>query len=162
MATLSADVALDAGALTAAELADLDHAELEGRQTGHPWLVANKGRMGFSAADTAGWAPEARTPRPLPWLAVHRGLARYRGTAPPAAPGSLYAEELSGPTRDAFDRIVAERGRAPGDYLWLPVHPWQWDETIAPSTPRRSRPGTSYLCRRTAICGCRSSPAAPS
>ncbi|MFD7510399.1 IucA/IucC family protein [Streptomyces sp. NPDC059853] len=131
-ATLAADVVLAENALTAAELADLDYGALEGHQSGHPWLVANKGRVGFSAADAAQWAPEARSPRALPWLAVHRDLARYRGVPDLADPGTLYAEELSAPVRRAFAETVAGAGREPADYLWLPVHPWQWDETIAP------------------------------
>ncbi|NEE35103.1 IucA/IucC family siderophore biosynthesis protein, partial [Streptomyces sp. SID7982] len=55
--TLSADARLDHTALTADRLADLDYAELEGHQTGHPWLVASKGRLGFSAADAARFTP---------------------------------------------------------------------------------------------------------
>ena len=51
--TLAADARLDHTTFTAARLAELDYAELEGHQTGHPWLVANKGRIGFSAADAA-------------------------------------------------------------------------------------------------------------
>ncbi|MFC5723685.1 IucA/IucC family protein [Streptomyces gamaensis] len=132
LATLSADTRLHTTALTVAELAELDYAALEGHQTGHPWLIANKGRLGFSAADAARWAPEARTPRRLPWLAAHRGLARYRGVPALATPELLYADELAPGTRAAFARTVADHGRAPRDYLWLPVHPWQWDETIAP------------------------------
>ncbi|WP_411145085.1 IucA/IucC family protein [Streptomyces sp. x-80] len=131
-ATLAADTRLDATALSAADLADLDYADLEGHQTGHPWLVANKGRLGFSAADAALWAPEARIPQRLPWLAAHHGLAHYRGVPALATPDRLYGEELSPATRDAFARTVAAEGRDPGDYLYLPVHPWQWDETIAP------------------------------
>ncbi|MGP3971696.1 IucA/IucC family protein [Streptomyces sp. 6N223] len=131
-ATLSADTVLGENALSAAELADLDYAELEGHQSGHPWLVANKGRLGFSAADARRWAPEARTARPLPWLAVRRDLAHYRGVPALATPERLYAEELSAATRETFARAVAARGGDPARYLWLPVHPWQWDETISP------------------------------
>ncbi|WP_110946124.1 IucA/IucC family protein [Streptomyces avicenniae] len=131
-ATLAADVRLAADAPTAAALAGLDHVRLEGHQTGHPWLVASKGRVGFSATDVARWAPEARVPGPLPWLAVHRDLARYQGVPGLAEPGRLYADELTGATRAAFAQAVADEGRDPGSYLWLPVHPWQWDETIAP------------------------------
>lgn len=131
-ATLAADTRLDTTAVTAAELADLDYAALEGHQTGHPWLVANKGRLGFSATDAAQWAPESRTPQRLPWLAAHRDLAQYRGTPDLATPDHLYDEELDPATRDAFARAVAAEGRDPADYLFLPVHPWQWDETIAP------------------------------
>ncbi|MFD8596508.1 IucA/IucC family protein [Kitasatospora sp. NPDC059646] len=116
-ATLIADAHLRATALTAAELADLDHVALEGRQTGHPWIVANKGRLGFSAADAAGWAPEARLPRTLPWLAVHKNLAAFRGDE------TIYDTELD----PAFRNQLGDRA----DEFWLlPVHPWQWDETV--------------------------------
>ncbi|MEU9076471.1 IucA/IucC family siderophore biosynthesis protein [Kitasatospora sp. NPDC048538] len=126
-ATLTADARQLATALTAAELADLDHPGLEGRQDGHPWIVPNKGRIGFSAGDTARWAPEARTPRPLPWIAVHRRLAQYRGVPGLERPEQLYARELDDP-----DALRAALGPAADDYLLLPVHPWQWDETVLP------------------------------
>lgn len=131
-ATLAADTRLDATALSSAELADLDYASLEGHQTGHPWLVANKGRLGFSAGDAATWAPEARTPQRLPWLAAHHRIAHYRGIPTLATPDRLYGEELAPATRHTFARTIADAGRDPADYLYLPVHPWQWDETIAP------------------------------
>ncbi|WP_199824038.1 IucA/IucC family siderophore biosynthesis protein [Streptomyces sp. NBRC 109706] len=131
-ATLSADAVLADDPLPVEALVDLDHASLEGRQTGHPWLVANKGRLGFSAADAARWAPESRTPRPLPWLAVHRSLASYRAVPALRHEDQLYAEELSDRTRAEFAATLGERGLDPAAYLWLPVHPWQWDETIAP------------------------------
>ncbi|AOP49429.1 IucA/IucC family protein [Streptomyces lydicus] len=130
--TLAADTRLDATALSAADLADLDYAALEGHQTGHPWLVANKGRLGFSAADAAAWAPEARTPRRLPWLAAHHSIAHYRGIPTLATPDRLYGEELDPATRHTFARTLTDQGLDPADYLYLPVHPWQWDETIAP------------------------------
>jgi siderophore synthetase component len=132
LATLRADVRLDATALSAAALADLDYAELEGHQTGHPWLVANKGRIGFSDADAARWAPEARRQHRLPWIAVHRDLAEYRGIGTLATPDLLYAEELAPATLDTFRRTIADHGREPADYLLLPVHPWQWDQVVAP------------------------------
>ncbi|MEV0532154.1 IucA/IucC family siderophore biosynthesis protein [Kitasatospora sp. NPDC050463] len=126
-ATLISDAHQLATALTAAELADLDHPELEGRQSGHPWIVPNKGRLGFSATDAARWAPEARTPQPLPWIAVHRRLAQYRGVPGLADPEQLYARELDDP-----GALRAALGPDADDYLLLPVHPWQWDETVVP------------------------------
>ncbi|MFH8753252.1 IucA/IucC family protein [Streptomyces rimosus] len=131
-ATLAADTRLDATALSAAQLADLDYAALEGHQTGHPWLVANKGRLGFSAADAALWSPEARAPQRLPWIAAHRRLAVYRGVPALATPDRLYADELTPEIRAAFAGTLSAQGLDPADYLYLPVHPWQWDETIAP------------------------------
>ncbi|MEV6651557.1 IucA/IucC family siderophore biosynthesis protein [Streptomyces sp. NPDC051219] len=130
--TLSADARLDHTAVTAERLADLDYAELEGHQTGHPWLVLNKGRLGFSGTDTARWAPEARSPQRLPWIAAHTSIAAYRGTGALSEAGQLYSRELDEPTRAAFDQVLLARGLDPREYLYLPVHPWQWDEIVLP------------------------------
>ncbi|MGW7286874.1 IucA/IucC family protein [Streptomyces sp. NPDC054847] len=130
--TLSSDTRLDGTALTAAELADLGYAELEGHQTGHPWLVLNKGRIGFSAGDAARWAPEARRPARLPWIAVRTGLAAYRGVAGLDRAEDLYRRELDRTTRDSFADALRAKGLDPAAYLLLPVHPWQWDEVILP------------------------------
>ncbi|WP_299540594.1 IucA/IucC family siderophore biosynthesis protein [uncultured Streptomyces sp.] len=130
--TLSADARLEHASLDAAALADLGYAELEGHQTGHPWLVANKGRLGFSATDAARFAPEARTATPLPWIAVSTRIAGYRGVPALAAPGDLYAQELDPQVREVFAGELRARGLDPRDYLYLPVHPWQWDEWIVP------------------------------
>ncbi|WP_093798668.1 IucA/IucC family siderophore biosynthesis protein [Streptomyces sp. Wb2n-11] len=131
-ATLAADARLGHTALPAALLADLGYAELEGHQTGHPWLVLNKGRLGFSASDTAHWAPEARTPAALPWIAVSTDLAGYRGVPLLATPERLYARELDVSTRESFAAALRARGLDPQRYLYLPVHPWQWDEVVLP------------------------------
>ncbi|GAA2625506.1 IucA/IucC family siderophore biosynthesis protein [Streptomyces axinellae] len=131
-ATLAADARLLATELPVADLASLGYADLEGHMGGHPWLVANKGRLGFSASDTARWAPEGRTAGPLPWIAVRKGLAQYRGVPGLAQPHRLYARELSHGTLLGFDETLRSRGLPPEEYLYLPVHPWQWDETIAP------------------------------
>ncbi|WP_326692681.1 MULTISPECIES: IucA/IucC family siderophore biosynthesis protein [unclassified Streptomyces] len=131
-ATLTADARLLASELPVAELASLGYAQLEGHMDGHPWLVANKGRLGFSATDTARWAPEGRTAGPLPWIAVREGLAEYRGVPRLGRPHQLYARELSPETLLGFHETLRSRGLPPQEYLYLPVHPWQWDETIAP------------------------------
>ncbi|MGW2591292.1 IucA/IucC family protein [Streptomyces sp. NPDC001515] len=130
--TLAADARLDHRALSAAELADLDYAALEGHQTGHPWIVANKGRLGFSATDASRYAPEARTPVTLPWIAVSERIAEYRGTGPLTDRETLYARELEPRIRASFAASLRERGHDPDGYLFLPVHPWQWDEWIVP------------------------------
>jgi len=135
-ATLSADAALlgsgDGAGVTAAQLADLGYAELEGHQSGHPWIVPNKGRRGFSAADAARYAPEARQPMTLPWMAVHRELASYRGV-PGLDSGRLYDGELDTQTRAGFDAALRGRDLDPSDFLLMPVHPWQWDEVVVPT-----------------------------
>ncbi|WP_328332231.1 MULTISPECIES: IucA/IucC family protein [unclassified Streptomyces] len=130
--TLAADARIDHTALPAAELAELDYARLEGHQTGHPWLVLNKGRIGFSAADAARWTPESRRPARLPWIAVSTDLAQYRGVTGLATPDRLYRRELDTAVRESFAAELRARGLDPDGYLYLPVHPWQWDEVILP------------------------------
>ncbi|MFE3519110.1 IucA/IucC family protein [Streptomyces sp. NPDC059166] len=131
-ATLAADARLDRTALAAAQLADLPYAELEGHQTGHPWLVANKGRLGFSATDSSRFTPESRSAATLPWIAVSTRIAGFRGVGRVATPEDLYAHELSADVRESFAAALRDRGHDPADYLLLPVHPWQWDEWIVP------------------------------
>ncbi|SNR45869.1 Siderophore synthetase component [Haloechinothrix alba] len=131
-ATLAADARLrDSGVPAASELAELPYAELEGYQTGHPWLVPNKGRIGFSAGDTERYAPESRQPVRLPWIAVHRSLADYRAVAG-LEREALLAGELDEDTRHRFTAALAGHGVPPEEYEWLPVHPWQWDEVVLP------------------------------
>lgn len=130
--TLAADARLEHTTFTAARLAELDYAELEGHQTGHPWLVANKGRLGFSAADASRFTPEARRPVKLPWIAVSTRIGGYRGVTGLATPEQLYAQELDASVRTSFAAELRARDLDPGAYLFLPVHPWQWDEWIVP------------------------------
>ena len=129
-ATLAADVRIASRATaTAAELADLGYAELEGHQTGHPWIAFNKGRVGFSASDTERYAPESREQGRLAWIAVRDDLADYRAV-PGLTARRLYTEELSPAERVRFGAELIRRGCNPARYWWLPVHPWQWDEMI--------------------------------
>jgi siderophore synthetase component len=131
-ATLAADARLLAdGSLSAAEMADLPYAQLEGYQTGHPWIVLNKGRIGFSASDAHFYPPEARRSMSLPWIAAHRDLAEYRAV-PGLDPEVLYTGELDQPVCDAFSATLRDQGLNPAAYYWLPVHPWQWDEAVLP------------------------------
>jgi siderophore synthetase component len=122
--TLAADVRMASSALPNAALLDLHHSGMEGHLTGHPLLVANKGRLGFSAADSARYTPEARTPLRLVWLAVRRGLAEFRGT-PDLSEHAVIGREL-GPAVEEF------RGRLddPDAYVWMPCHPWQLDHVV--------------------------------
>ncbi|MBR7679048.1 IucA/IucC family protein, partial [Streptomyces daliensis] len=105
-------------------LADLGYADLEGHQTGHPWLVASKGRLGFSASDATLWAPEGRRHQRLPWIAVRRSLAVYSGVPSLAEPHRLYGRELSPDALLGFQETLRARGLSGADYLFLPVHPW--------------------------------------
>nr|WP_167112992.1 IucA/IucC family protein [Amycolatopsis viridis] len=128
LAELTATVTNEAARLrrapTAAELSTMDYNLADGHLTGHPRLVLNKGRVGFSAADRARYAPEAGTDVRLRWFAVHRDHARFRSVA------GLSAEQLFAGELDDDQRAEFTRRADPADYVWVPVHPWQADEIL--------------------------------
>ncbi|MGZ6833980.1 MAG: IucA/IucC family protein, partial [Mycobacteriaceae bacterium] len=120
-ATLAADVRLASTGLGVEDLADLVLGPLGGIHTdghlaGHPWLVANKGRVGFSAEDLVRYAPEARTPLRLPWVAVHRGLAEFRAV-PALSEDAVRLHQLGAETVAKFGAVLRERGCDPATYV---------------------------------------------
>jgi siderophore synthetase component len=133
--TLAADVRMASTAVPNASLVELSHTGLEGHLTGHPLLVANKGRLGFSASDSLRYTPEARTPLRLVWLAVRRGLAEFRGT-PELSEQAVLKQEL-GSAWDSFRSQLVD----PDSYVWLPCHPWQLDHVIATQWARELATG---------------------
>lgn len=132
-ATRRADAQAMTRALPASALADLDHLDLEAHQDGHPCMLLNKGRLGFSASDTAAYAPESAGEVRLVWVAVHTSLAAY-SAVPGLDADILLTEELGEDTRrDYAQRLAAAcatSGFASTDFVWLPVHPFHWDEAV--------------------------------
>ncbi|MEU3789043.1 IucA/IucC family protein [Streptomyces fructofermentans] len=112
--------------VTSAELAGSGFQDIEtGMTEGHPCFVANNGRLGFGVHEYLSYAPETANPVRLVWLAAHRSRAAFT-----AGVGveyeSFLREELGAGTLERFDRVLREQDLDPGDYLLIPVHPWQW------------------------------------
>ncbi|MEV5900842.1 IucA/IucC family siderophore biosynthesis protein [Streptomyces sp. NPDC052127] len=112
--------------ITSAELVRGGFQAIEtGMTEGHPCFVANNGRLGFGIHEYLSYAPETASPVRLVWLAAHRSRAAFT-----AGVGidyeSFLREELGEKTVERFDGILREQDRDPGDYLLIPVHPWQW------------------------------------
>ncbi|SMQ16497.1 Siderophore synthetase component [Streptomyces sp. Ag82_O1-12] len=111
---------------TAAELARGDFQAIEtGMTEGHPCFVANNGRLGFGIREYLSYAPETASPVRLVWLAAHRSRAAFT-----AGVGieyeSFLREELGERTVERFHGVLRDQGLDPADYLFIPVHPWQW------------------------------------
>jgi siderophore synthetase component len=132
LAELTSTVANEAARLrrapSAERLATMDYNFADGHLTGHPRLVLNKGRVGFSAADRERYAPESGADVVLHWFAVHRAHAQFR-CVEELSEQVLFTEEIDAQQRAEFTARVAEVGD-PADYLWVPVHPWQADEIV--------------------------------
>ncbi|CAM1344982.1 GNAT family N-acetyltransferase [Tenacibaculum amylolyticum] len=116
---------------TAKELATADFQTIEQSMTeGHPGFVANNGRIGFDSTDYRSYAPEAGNSFSLLWLAGHKSKAVYAAieTLPYE---KLIQQELDADTIAKFNVIITEKGHSPKDYLFLPIHPWQWFNKLA-------------------------------
>ncbi|MER6343182.1 IucA/IucC family protein [Streptomyces sp. NPDC001595] len=112
--------------IPSAELAGSGFQAIEtGMTEGHPCFVANNGRLGFGIHEYLSYAPETASPVRLVWLAAHRSRAAFT-----AGVGidheSFFRQELGEETVDRFRGELRERGLDPADYLFIPVHPWQW------------------------------------
>jgi siderophore synthetase component len=96
-----------------------------GMTEGHPCFVANNGRLGFGVHEYLSYAPETASPVRLVWLAAHRSRAAFT-----AGVGieyeSFVREELGEETVRRFHATLTAEGLDPADYLFIPVHPWQW------------------------------------
>ncbi|MBJ7518134.1 MAG: hypothetical protein JHC84_00440 [Solirubrobacteraceae bacterium] len=127
--TLLADVVQLRDGRPVAHLLDADAAQLEGELRGHPWICANKGRIGFDADDLATFAPEAQRPMRLPWLAVDPARADTRQVGG-LTHHDVVREQVGDLGFDALRERAAAGGLDPGTAVYLPVHPWQWREKI--------------------------------
>ncbi|WP_327594886.1 IucA/IucC family siderophore biosynthesis protein [Streptomyces chartreusis] len=112
--------------VTVAELAGSGFQAIEtGMTEGHPCFVANNGRLGFGIHEYLSYAPETASPIRLVWLAAHRSRAAFT-----AGVGIDYEtfvrDELGAQTVERFHGVLRERDLDPADYLFIPVHPWQW------------------------------------
>ncbi|CAL9541791.1 IucA/IucC family protein [Streptomyces pilosus] len=110
----------------AGELIDAGFQAVEtGMTEGHPCFVANNGRLGFGIDEYRAYAPEAAAPVKLVWLAAHRSRAAFT-----AGVGieyeSFVRQELGEETVEGFHDVLRAQDLDPGDYLLIPVHPWQW------------------------------------
>ena len=109
-----------------AELVDAGFQAIEtGMTEGHPCFVANNGRLGFGVHEYRAYAPETASPVRLVWLAAHRSRAAFT-----AGVGIEYEtflrDELGEATVARFNSVLTSQELDPADYLFIPVHPWQW------------------------------------
>lgn len=121
----------DSRRIPAAELAAADFQTIEKTMTeGHPCLVANAGRLGFSADDIERYAPESGAYFALSWVAVLRANTDFAAMSD-IDYDSLIRDELGADTLARFDRMLTGKGLDPASYYYMPVHPWQWAAKIA-------------------------------
>lgn len=116
---------------SSADLVHADHQTIEAAMTeGHPGFVACNGRIGWGVDDHAAYAPETGADVRLHWMAVRRDEA-HLSLSTGRTEEEHYLAELGQDVLVDFEKRLRDRGLDPVDYLYLPVHPWQWTNRIA-------------------------------
>ncbi len=103
----------------------IEHAMTEG----HPCFVANNGRIGFDAEEYIQYAPETSQPFKIYWLAGHKRKATYTAIKK-LDYKTLMHKELGVNTIAKFNSVLLSQGLDSDAYVFIPVHPWQWNNKI--------------------------------
>jgi siderophore synthetase component len=113
--------------LSAADLVTADFQVIEAAMTeGHPCFVANNGRLGFGVSDYLAYAPETGAPVQLTWIATRRDRTTVAHSNT-LSYDELLRSELGADVLARFAAEIVAVGADPGEYVYLPVHPWQWE-----------------------------------
>ncbi|GCF15888.1 iron transporter [Haloarcula mannanilytica] len=109
---------------------ELSYANLDAELDGHPWITYSKGRLGFGYEDHHRYAPEQQPSLRLYWLAARRTQTTAE-TVSGTDYESFVSSELGTRRAGRFGEMLTERGFDPENYRLLPVHEWQWHNTVA-------------------------------
>ncbi|WP_332899109.1 IucA/IucC family protein [Haladaptatus sp. CMSO5] len=119
--------------LGAASVTDLSYAEIEGEMAGHPWITYNKGRVGWGYDEYRKFAPELGANTQFYWVALSRDHATFSGVTGLDHDGFVQTE--LGDQYDEFCDILRDKNLDPADYLFIPVHEYQWNSSITQLYP---------------------------
>ncbi|MBZ4043699.1 IucA/IucC family protein [Flavobacterium hibisci] len=111
--------------LSASELADADFQTIEHSLDGHPWVIVNKGRIGFDSQDYQNFAPESGQNTRLVWVAAHKSRTTFR-LLETMDQQRFFENELGKEKIDSFKAVLHQANVNPDDYIFIPVHSWQW------------------------------------
>ncbi|WP_431031509.1 IucA/IucC family protein [Plantibacter sp. RU18] len=108
---------------------------------GHPAFIASNGRMGFGLREYREYAPEFGRAFRYRWLAARREEA-HLALSSGRSDDEHWADELGPEALGRFHDCLRRLRLDPADFIWIPVHPWQWQHRIAisfaPDLGRRS------------------------
>lgn len=129
--TLLKDVMAEHGRRhTGTEMLD-DCDELEGGVTeGHPYHPCYKSRIGFDLHDNGAYGPEFKRRFKLQWIAVRRELAQV-SLSELTHYETWIGQELGPVTMRQFADQLRAEAKSPEQFLYMPIHPWQWRKRSA-------------------------------
>jgi aerobactin synthase len=116
--TLASDMTLIEKQPLAAEIANWDGNQIQAILNGHPKILLNKGRVGWSRVDVQKYAPESQQSTQLFWIAIKKNI-------------TVTSKNYSLPEEINFEKLCKGNQISSKDYHLMPVHPWQWEQHIA-------------------------------
>ncbi|SMC36164.1 IucA/IucC family protein [Chryseobacterium sp. YR221] len=120
---------LSKGVMPSKDLASSDYQTVEHQMTGHPWVIVNKSRLGFSPRDLKAFAPESdQNLKPI-WLASHTSRSAFQ-SLDHIDREDFYRSEIGDQLYQDFQQKLVNEGKSVEDYHFIPVHPWQWEEKL--------------------------------
>jgi len=127
--TLVADThVLERGNISSDELIKLDGTELEGWMHGHPWIIVNKGRIGFSYEEYKKFSPEMQQEQSLSWVAVEKSLSTF--AACNGIDEQHFIQQELGADYNEFIKALSQKGLRTDNYRLMPIHDWQWENKL--------------------------------
>jgi siderophore synthetase component len=115
--------------LSASELADADFQTIEHSLDGHPWVIVNKGRIGFDSQDYQNFTPESGQNTRLGWVAAHKSRTTFR-LLETMDQQHFFENELGKEKIDSFRSVLHQANVNPDYYIFIPVHSWQWQNKL--------------------------------
>jgi aerobactin synthase len=126
--TLFSDMTIlkNASQYKVSELALWNGEEIQSILNGHPKILLNKGRVGWGSDALEMYSPESRKSFQLHWIAVKKDL--LAGLLPTE---SILDESFGAEAKEFFLLKVKTLIKDFSEFVFMPVHPWQWDRFIS-------------------------------
>ncbi len=131
-ATLLGDckLALRKANMSAKDLAFLSCEQQQLLFDGHPKFAFNKGRRGWGSDDLALYAPESERAFQLSWVAVHHSILQ-KATNHKVEWEELIESAINGTELYEIDALLSSFNVDISNYIYVPVHPWQWRQKLS-------------------------------
>ncbi|WP_053366310.1 IucA/IucC family protein [Bacillus sp. FJAT-27245] len=98
---------------------------------GHPYHPSYKSRIGFSIEDHMNFGPDFKPSLSLFWVAVHKNESAL-SISQSISYKEFIQQELGLRNFERFVKKINEKNRHASDFIFIPVHPWQWENVIIP------------------------------
>lgn len=96
---------------------------------GHPYHPSYKSRIGFSLADNGSYGPEFNQEVSVYWVAVNEKLVDVSISTDHSF-DEIYKQHVTDQDQIAFEHILKEQEARDKKYIFLPVHPWQFEHRL--------------------------------